>query len=487
MSEMALELAPRDDISVLSDDDKATLLELLNQLEQKAVRNKLRREYYDSQYFLRDFGIAIPPQMRSIEAVLGWPAKAVDAPVRRLRLEGFTLPDASADDLGVGELWADNNLDVEAPQAHTSAALHAVAFLTVTRGDVAAGEPEVLIAGRSAEDATGLWDARRRGLRAGLSVIERDAETGQPVEMVMYLPGRNISFTRTGAGWEIRNVATGLPGRVLMEPLVYQPRYGRPFGSSRLSRPVMALTDAALRTLVRSEVTAEFFSAPQRYALGADESAFMDADGNPRGQWESIIGRVWAIGRDEDGDIPEVGQFPQTSMQPHVEQLRMLATLFAGETSIPVSSLGVVQDNPSSAEAIYAAKEELIIEAEWAANGFGAGWRRAMLTALQLRDRLTELPREWLALRPRWRDPATPSMAAAADAVTKQVSAGILPAESEVTYEQLGYDQADIDRLMADRRRAGAQQRLTALAAAAQAARRDPMVAELGERRGDGG
>src|SRR5690606_19172804 len=154
---------------------------------------KLRREYYDSQYFLRDFGIAIPPQMRSIEAVLGWPAKAVDAPVRRLRRGGFTLPDASAGDLGVGEVCADNDLDVEAPQAHTWAALHAVAFLTVTRGEVGAGEREVLIAGRSAEDATGLWDARRRGLRAGLSVIERDAEAGQPVEMVMYLPGRNIS------------------------------------------------------------------------------------------------------------------------------------------------------------------------------------------------------------------------------------------------------------------------------------------------------
>lgn len=483
---MAIELTPRDDLSVLSDDDKATLLELINQLQRKAPRNKVRRDYYDFKFFLRDFGIAIPPQMRSIEAVLGWPAKAVDAPVRRLKLEGFTMPGTSADDLGVGEVWAANNLDVEAPQAHTSAALHAVAFLTVTRGDTSAGEPEVLISGRSAEDATGLWDGRRRGLRAGLSIIERN-DAGQPTEMVMYLPGRNISFTRTVAGWTIRDVATGLPGRVLMEPLVYQPRYGRPFGSSRLSRPVMTLTDAALRTLVRSEVTAEFFSAPQRYALGADESAFMDADGNPRGQWESIIGRVWAIGRDEDGDIPEVGQFPQVSMQPHVEQLRMIATLFAGEASLPVSSLGVVQDNPSSAEAIYAAKEELIIEAEWAANGFTAGWRRAVLTALQLRDRVAEVPREWLALQPRWRDPATPSMAAASDAVTKAVGAGILPPDSEVTYEQLGYDQATIERLLADQRRKAAQDRVTALAAAAQAARQNPAVTQLAEQRGDGG
>src|SRR5690606_27925053 len=146
---------------------------------------------------------------------------------------------------------------------------------------------------------------------------------------------------------------------------------------------------------------AEFFSAPQRYAMGADESAFIGPDGQPIGQWASIIGRVWAIGRDEDGNIPEVGQFPQVSMQPHVEHLRMLATLFAGETSLPLSSLGIVQDNPSSAEAIHASKEEQITEGEWATDTLGAGWRRIALLALMVRDWLTEVPEHWRGLRMR--------------------------------------------------------------------------------------
>lgn len=470
----------------LGEEDRQVLAELVNQLGAKARRNAIRRRYYEAKYALRDLGIAIPPQMRRVDAVLGWPAKAVDAPIRRLKLEGFTLPGTEGDPLGVQEIWAANGLDVEAPQVHTSAALHACAFLAITQGSPDEGEPDVLIIGRSAEDATGLWDGRRRALRAGLSITGRDAETGEPVEMVMYLPGRNVTLVRgDDRRWTADVREHPLP-RVLMEPLVYCPRPGRPFGSSRLSRPVMTLTDAALRTLVRSEVTAEFFSAPQRYALGADESAFVGPNGETRGQWEAIIGRVWAIGRDEDGEIPQVGQFPQVSMQPHIEHLRMIATLFAAETSLPVSALGVVQDNPSSAEAIYAAKEELIIEAEWAATSFGAAWRRAMLTALQLRDGVERLPREWLALQPRWRDPSTPSRAAAADAVAKEVGAGILPPDSEVAYERLGYDQPTIDRLLAERRRNQARQQLSALAAAAAAARRDPTVAELDTRRGDG-
>lgn len=472
-------------VSGLDDADTDVLRRLLNQLDSKVHRNRLRRTYYDGKYLLRDFGISLPPQMRTIEAVLGWPAKAVDVLAKRLRPDGFVLPGGSADDLGIREIWDANRLDLEAPQANTSALLHSCAFATVTHGERERGEPEVFVAVRSAEHATGLWNRRLRRLDAGLSIVDAD-ENGQPTEMVLYLPGRVVTLTKTPSGrWVVAEVQVYNMDRVLMEPLVYQPRLDRPFGSSRLSRPVMTLADAALRTLVRSEVTAEFFSAPQRYAMGADESAFVDASGNPKGAWASIIGRVWAIGRDEDGNVPEVGQFPQTSMQPHVDHLRMLATLFAGETSLPLSSLGIVQDNPSSAEAIHASKEELITEAEWAADTLGAGWRRVMLLALMLRDGLTEVPAEWLRLEMRWRDPATPSKAAIADAVTKQVQAGILPADSAVTLEQLGYDETTVARLEADRQRAAAQERLSMLAAAAQAARRDPAVAEL-ERPGGG-
>src|SRR5690606_31690768 len=72
-------------VSGLDDADTDTLRRLLNQLNSKVHRNRLRRTYYDGKYLLRDFGISLPPQMRSIEAVLGWPAKAVDVLAKRLR------------------------------------------------------------------------------------------------------------------------------------------------------------------------------------------------------------------------------------------------------------------------------------------------------------------------------------------------------------------------------------------------------------------
>ncbi|MEV0267712.1 phage portal protein [Hamadaea sp. NPDC050747] len=467
----------------LSATDQETLNRLWRQLNAKQARNRVRRIYYDSKNALKDLGIAIPPSLRNLDAVLGWPAKAVDKLAERTHLDGFVLPGKSTADLGLDDLWIENRLDIEAPQAHISGLLHACAFVATTLGDTTAGEPKVIVTAHSAEHATGLWDPRRRRLSAALVVVAVD-NAGNVSELVMALPDKILSMRHDGTKWDVRAVTHKL-GRVPVEPLVYQPRLGRPFGKSRLTRPVLYLADSALRTVVRSEVGAEFFSAPQRYAMGADETAFQDADGKPRGQWEAVIGRVWAIERDDEGEIPVVGQFPQVSMQPHSEHLRMWAMLYAGETSLPVSSLGIIQDNPSSAEAIHASMEDLITEAEAAMTTFGAGWRMTALTALQLRDDLEAVPKEWSGLRAKWRNPATPSQAQSADAAAKLVGAGILPPDSEVTYEMLGFDQTTIARLIEDKRRAQAQDRLTALATAAQSARQNPAVAQMSASRGN--
>src|SRR5699024_7811864 len=112
-------------------------------------------------------------------------------------------------------------------------------------------------------------------------------------------------------------------------------------------------TDMALRTLVGAEVAREFYAVPQRYMMGAPESFFLDDDGNPRGAWDAMMGKILAIERDEEtGDIPTVGSFTAHSTSPFFEQLRNLSQLLASETSIPPTYLGFVTDNPSSADAI---------------------------------------------------------------------------------------------------------------------------------------
>jgi len=180
------------------------------------------------------------------------------------------------------------------------------------------------------------------------------------------------------------------------------------------------------------------------------------------------MGRILAIPADEEtGETPSVGQFAQLSMQPHTAQLRLWAQVFAAAQSLPVSALGIVQDNPASAEAIYAAKEDLVIEAENAAAGFEPAWVRAMQTGVQMRDNLREIPKELRSLALRWRDPSTPSRAAAVDATLKLTSGDnpIIPADSEVALEMAGLSPQQISRVIAERRRANGRATIAALAA----------------------
>jgi hypothetical protein len=448
----------------LSFADQNTLDSLMNELEARAPRNKVRAEYYDFKYLFKDLGISTPPTFRNFEAVLGWPAKAVDTLSRRVNLDGFVIPDQTSDDLGIDEIWDDNYLDIEAPQAHDSAFIHSCAFIFTTLGDVESGEPQVLVTVKDARNATGLWDPRKRALRAALSIIERSVDMGEVLAFAMYLPGRVLTCRRivVGGQWRVTERRHTLPG-IGVETLVFQPRLGRRFGSSRISRPVMYLTDAAVRTVVRSEIGAEFYTTPQRWGLNIPQSAFES------GGWQAIMGRLLMLDppdADEAVDPnfkPELGQFPQMTMQPHTEQLRQWAQMFSSETSISVGSLGIVQDNPSSADAIDRADKDLELEAEKADRNFGVGWVRAMRNALMLRDNRSAVPAEWKKLRVNWQDPARPSQAARADAMAKQIAVMPWLADSDVALEKLGYDKTEIERIQAHKRRSQASSVVQAL------------------------
>lgn len=62
------------------------------------------------------------------------------------------------------------------------------------------------------------------------------------------------------------------------------------------------------------------------------------------------------------GAIPQFGQFTQPSMQPMTDHFANLCKRMSAATGIRVGQFGIVSDNPSSAEAIYAENEPLILK-----------------------------------------------------------------------------------------------------------------------------
>jgi hypothetical protein len=454
-----------------TDAEVAAVRDLWKVWRDKQPRNLLRSVYYDGKAPIRDLGIAIPPSMRNFSAVLGWPEKAVRHLAARNIFDGFVAPGQDDNPFDLGGVLEANRFDLELPQAIVSAYKHSCSFISTTLGDTTAGDPEVVIMARSAEWSAAIWDRTRRRVSSALAITDA-TDTGDPTDLILYLPDWVVTAERRSGKWRVVDRQPNPLGVVLIEPLTYDPQLDRPFGRSRITRAVMDITDRAARTVLRTEISAEFYASPQRYVLGADEEAWADTN-----KWKAVMGRFLTLTKDEDGDTPQVGQFAQATMQPHFEMLRLLATQFAGETGVPVASLGVISDNPSSAEAIYAAKEDLIVEAQAANRVLGASLARVAQRAVMLRDGLTEPTVELRRLQTRWADPAFTSPVSAGDALVKLNAVFPWLGESEVALEMAGFTAPQITRLLSDKRRAGSGDVLAVITAAQQQAAAAPVVA----------
>jgi len=424
-------------------------------------RNVLRSKYRDMKVRIKPSGNIPQEAIARVEAVSEWPDKAVTALAERSVFEGFVTPGGEQDPFALRGLLKQNRFDLELPQAVESAYTHSCSFITTALGDVQAGEPEVLVMARDATWSAARWDSRRRVVRDMLAVTETD-DQGQPTAMDVLLPDVVLSLTRRPSGsWVAARRANRL-GEVLAEPIVYAPSLTRPFGRSRINRAVMNITDRALLTIVRSEIASDFYAVPRTALLGVAEDAFR------KGKWQAAIDVFLAFTRDENGDAPDVKQLPQMTMQPLTDMYRMIATQFSGATGVPVSNLGIVTDNPPSAEALYADDRRLVNTARAQNRIMGSALSRVAKRIVRLRDGDTPGLDD---IDVSWANPSFTSPSTSADALVKLSSVFPWLSDSEVALEFAGFSQAEITRLLADKRRSEASSRITQLVDAARGLR----------------
>ena len=434
----------------LSDAELIDFQAMVQQWESKQERNALRTEYYLGHNLLDDLGIAIPPFLKNTETVVGWPAKAVDALVERSKFDRFVAPGSDDDPLGLREDLSRNGFSELYRQAVRAQLIHSVVFWTVT-----GTKSRVNVSVRTADMATALWDYETQRVRCGMAITDFDVAPGgnkSPSKLVLFFIDRTVYLERDGSQWAVTGEHSHAVGRPLIVPMAFEPSEMRPFGRSRITREVMSLTDSAQRAALRMEVLMEFNTAPQKFLLGAEEDAFK------HGKWKAYLSEILAISRDEDGQLPSFGQLPQVSPQGAIAYYGHLAARFAGATGLPLSSLGVVHENPASAEAIMSAKDDLftIAEALNAGNSLALVEVGRLLYAVQATIEYGELPDEALMLEAHFSSVRNPSLVSSGDAVAKIVPAIPYLADTTWILEQLGMDESDIVRVLADKRKAEA-------------------------------
>lgn len=356
---------------------------LRRKLNTKQTRVNLRYKYYEMKNVVKDMSKMTPPGMRWLTASLGWCGKSVDSLADRLVFKEFT-----DDNFDINQIYQMNNPDVLFDSAVLSALIASCCFIYISPDNE--GFPRLQVI--DGANATGIIDPITGLLKEGYAILERDRNKQITLE-AYFTPGRT-DYIRKGQK-EIESYYNAAPYPLLV-PVIYRPDAVREFGHSRISRAQMQIMQSALRTLKRSEISAEFYSFPQKYVVGLSE------DAEQMDKWRATMSSMLTFTKDEDGDSPQLGQFTQQSMSPYIEQFRMFAAAFAGETGLTMDDLGFASDNPSSAEAIKAAHENLRLAARKAQRNFGIGFLNAGYLAACVRDDYSYMRRQVYLTKPSW-------------------------------------------------------------------------------------
>lgn len=447
----------------ITDQEREQLSDLVDIFNAHIVRNEIKNKFYEGNVTLQEvnLGIALPKSFNGLEIGCEWGSKAVDVLASRSIFDGFV--GSNGEEVAeMRQIMMDNCMISEYAKACKDELKYGCTFATLSADPVIGCR----IRFHSPATASARWNGEAGRIDCGLSIIDTEKDQtlqSEAVPSVLRFDTADavIILRRNDGNWFAER-HPHIMGRPLMEPMIWNATPAKPFGRSRLKKPIRELIKGYVRTVANATIGLEFATSPQKYLLGVTDEQF---DAVVSNKFIQYIGSILAATPNpETGESPKYGQLQQGTIQPHVEMIRMLSTQFSAATGLSMTDTGVVNDsNPTSSEAIQAQQQTLILMAEQLNESNGNSLRviarmaQAIVRNVSMAD-LTEVENDVVA---HFKNPAMPSVSMTADAAVKIVSARNEFASTDIFLEMLGFDQADIRRIKAQEQRARGTRVLT--------------------------
>lgn len=99
-------------------------------------------------------------------------------------------------------------------------------------------------------------------------------------------------------------------------------------------------------------IAAHHYNTKVDVILGADNDSAIDII-------EGQTGDTLKIGPNENGQIPQIGEFAQHAMQPFNDTILTAARNFCSDTKLSLANLGISSDAPQSTEALEIVNDDL--------------------------------------------------------------------------------------------------------------------------------
>lgn len=424
----------------LNFEQKHLFQKLIHQFTQKAPKNMRRWRHYNDEEKVKNLGIAVPPKFEDKEKVdisIGWSAKAVDMLAEISNLDGFYIEGDANDTLE--SIMVDNDFQFAYEMAVPSELIFGCGFWTVTKNE----NNKVQIKYYDALNACALWDYKNSRVKCGFVVDDYDyrADGTKRVAEIIYFTEDKICFVkRVNEVWQLK-VESHSMGRPMMEAMCYLPSYTRPFGKSRITKTVMSITEEMQRCVLRCMLASELYTSPIKALLNLSEEQYEQAN---KSKQDLYTDKIWLFSRSEDDEIsPEIIQLPQTSMAPHIDVMKNLASRMSAESCLPLSSLGIIHEQPASAEALKAALDDLCKKADKLNTCNSRALKNIAKMALAIKKNVSvdKLDDKEKSVVVSFTDPFKPSIAQMTDAMLKQASVTPWLTEMELYWKNLGYSE----------------------------------------------
>ena len=371
------------------------------------------------------------------------PRLAVTALAERLRITGFS---------GDAALWADwvrNDLDQTSGVAHREALLLGDSYAIVWADRL--GRPQVTV-----ESAKQVAVVNDPGTRAVTAAVKRWEDKDRNVtHAVLYEPDRitRLIANQTGAiqGFTRVDEFANPLGVVPVVNLRNTDRVIDEWGSSEID-DLKPLVDGLNKLMTDLLVTSEYTGRPRRWATGIEvtEEPVLDDDGDPvlDGDGQPLMREVSPLPEGSRALIAEeptakFGQLDAATLVGYENAVNILLGQIMAVSTLPAHYIGVMHDNPASADALRAAEASLTARAEARQQQFGRSWEQVGRLMIAVRDGRD--PNAIDDVRVQWADAATRAVAQEADAVVKLFQAGLLPAAYALG--KLGYSDDEIAKI----------------------------------------
>ena len=441
---------------------------LLDVYRKTRQRNECIEDYYEGDVMAKDIGIDIlPPEAREkvhVDLSCDWAKKAVKALAGHVRFDGFVFDGGGMDD-GLERSLKRSAFDSDFSRARVGTLKKGCAFATVNNSGTSAS-----VTFHSADNGAARMNDATGRIQSGFVVADCGRTEWAPRKSVvrqvnLHMPGSRVAIVRDGPGeGHVERVETP-PDAMMMVPFVYEPTDKKPLGGTRITKDVRSVIDQVLSARLAIAISQAFYAIPMRAVLGLTESMYNALKDKP--QWNMYINPMLLATMDRNGHTPTIAQLPSNSPQSLISVIELQAKLFAAATGVPLQSLGIVQDNPSSAEAIVEARRDLIEDAQsFEDEHLIPALRQIALLVMMVEsnkasvDDLDEFQR---SVMPHFKNPAMPSIAATTDAAMKIASVDPAFASTEVFFEMVGFDQATIARVNSQMRMNQARQNMGTL------------------------